>query len=350
MRMPHIHIPAILKATPRKEGKIRKIGMSDLPTLAAALSAQSGLDPYALSAAYYGYTGRHGLWVYEEGEDFIPFCLHPNVPGKILLFPGVGLKGALLARNFLRDGFMPGNEVQLARIDAATSAELANRLTWTSPAHSFESQDEAVLDWLYPVHTLSTALVCAHEGGAFKDFRKNTHRVDAGRITVMPLDIDAHYFDLLSLSQAWARDHASAAYSVQDLLEPHTYIIKMIRESGLDLQGSVIFMDGHCVSFAAWEMPVVPSLPAVSVASLSHGPSKGLSELQYLEMCRALAGKGIERVCIGGSETASLDAYKRKMNPVESVSLKSIAVLSTTDQAFNGFPTNTSLSAPSKIS
>lgn len=314
-------------AEPKPQGEIRKIEMGDLSRLADLLATCKSDDPYLVSAAYHGFTGRLGLWMYSEGSDFILFSLHPNTPEKILIFSGLSTRGAELAKNLVKSSFFPGSSFQLARLKAEQAAEAVTFLSWTTAGYDYAVCEEPVLDWLFPVHILSTDLVCQHTGQKFKDFRKNTHRVDAKRISIEPLDIRAHYFDLMSLSLTWAKDHFSESYSIDDLFKPHATIIKMLRDSDLDLRGSVIFMDGRCVSFAVWEMPSASDLPAISIASLSHGPSKGLSELQYLEMCKSLKDAGVARVCIGGSETASLDAYKRKMNPVESVSLKSVSAM-----------------------
>jgi hypothetical protein len=314
---------------PRKkpQGKVTKIGMKDLPAFAARLARCSSPDPYLVSASYYGFTGRHGLWIYEEGADFIPFCLHPNVPGQTLIFPSVSRNGLALAKNLIESHFSPEDDIRFARLSPRDAEEVVTHLSWTTKGRRYEVVEEHVLDWLFPVHTLSTGLVSERKGGAFENFRNCTHRVDRARIRVEPLDIRAHYFDLMALSLRWAKDRACARYSVSDLFDPHAAVIRMIRESGLDTGGSVVFMDDVCVSFAVWERPADKSLPASSVALLSHGPSRGLPEFQQFEMSRALRAEGIGRVCIGGSETVGLDTYKRKMNPVESLPLVSVAAI-----------------------
>lgn len=315
------------KARARPEGRVARVGMQDLPALARRLAGRpGGPDPYLSSAAYYGFTGRHGLWTYEEDGDFIPFCAHPNVPGKTLIFPSASANGIALARNLLSACFTPGDAVQLARLTPRAAEEAVTRLSWTTQGYRYEIAEERVLDWLFPVHTLSTERVAAHRGGAFNAFRGRLYQADRARARVEALDIGAHYADLLSLSRRWAEARATPSRAFGDLFAPNAYILRMARESGLDLRGSVIYMDGACVSCAIWEMPPDRTRPASSVMMLAHGASKGLSELQQLERCRALRDDGIARVCIGGSETAGLDAHKRKLSPVESLPLVSVAV------------------------
>ncbi|MDD9901197.1 MAG: hypothetical protein OXT65_09490 [Alphaproteobacteria bacterium] len=322
----------LLKTRPARQkpsGIVTKISMRDLPVLAARLASCNSEDPYLVSAAYYGFTGRNGLWTYEEeGKGFILFCRHPNIPDKTLIFPSVNPQGIDLTKNLLQNYFTPEDDLQLARLTPWDAEEAVTRLSWITQGYHFEVMDELFLDWLYPVHTLSTKKVTEHKGGAFNAFRGRLYQVDQSRIRVEELDIDKHYFDLLSLSMKWARDRADGQYTVKDMFEPNLHILRMARKSGLDMRGTVIYMDDACVSFSIWEMPVDKSRPASSAMMLAHGPSKGLSELQQLERCRALQDAGVERVCIGGSETPGLDAHKKKMAPVESLALKSVSVSS----------------------
>jgi hypothetical protein len=320
--------PAIVRAAsrPASPGVVTRVEMKDLPGLARRLAAYESVDPYAVSAAYYGFTGRHGLWTYEEDGDVIPFCLHPNVPGTMLVFPSASPRGLKLAEGLLRNYLLPEGRVQLSRLLPETAAEAAARLPWAAKGRRYAVVDEPVLDWLFPVHTLSTSLVVAREGGAFEKFRNRLNRVDMSRITVDALDIGAHYDELMDLCRRWANDRARGNFSFDDLFEPHAAIVRLVRDSALDLKGTVIRMEGTCVGFGVWEMPSGPAGAASSVAFLAHGPSKGLPELLQLEMCRALEKDGVARACIGGSETEGLDTYKKKLQPVESLSLVTVEV------------------------
>ena len=42
-------------------------------------------------------------------------------------------------------------------------------------------------------------------------------------------------------------------------------------------------------------------------------------------MAEYLASRGISYMCLGGSETESLDRFKRKLGPVRSVELKTVS-------------------------
>lgn len=61
---------------------------------------------------------------------------------------------------------------------------------------------------------------------------------------------------------------------------------------------------------------------AVSIAGLSIG-EKGASEYTYHAMAQELLKSDFHSVCIGGSEEQGLDQFKRKMNPIQSVTLTS---------------------------
>jgi hypothetical protein len=74
----------------------------------ALLGKESDLDSYATSPVYYAFTGRKGLWLYQDGNSYVPLCWHPNVDGQILVFPPRGqyhptiLKKVLMKCLYLR--------------------------------------------------------------------------------------------------------------------------------------------------------------------------------------------------------------------------------------------------------
>jgi hypothetical protein len=75
----------------------------DLPALQALLDEHVCADPYQLSAAYFGLTGRKGLWLAAEGATAILLCRHPNLPHAMLAFPPLGPDGGSVIAHAVED-------------------------------------------------------------------------------------------------------------------------------------------------------------------------------------------------------------------------------------------------------
>ncbi|MEO1193317.1 MAG: phosphatidylglycerol lysyltransferase domain-containing protein [Pseudomonadota bacterium] len=298
---------------------IRPLSAMDHDTLARVLGAYDGPDPYRSSPAYFQFTGRRGLWLFETLEGTVIFCRHPNVEETVLVFPPIGADGAKLLESFFKSVPSPQGGFQLARFTAAETALLDGGST-VSSGTVYAPIDERVLDWAYPVHVLGTELVSEHQGPQFRDFRQNIHRAERLNLSCRPLQTSGDSTELKRLVARWVKGHCPDEEAAAQT-EPFLHVIEMLRDEKIQSLG--FEENGTLVAFIVWEETDPAKGTANSLMNLNVSAHKGVSEYSYYRMCCDLSAKGFKEVCIGGSETPSLDRFKRKMNPIRSVELSS---------------------------
>lgn len=282
------------------------------------LSVSKRSDSYSQSASYYAMTGRKGLWLYSTDDTFMVIAAHPNSDDHLLLFPPMGKEPANLLNQVVRDNRIFAEHIQLARMGGQDQLLLA----WAEASGKFKTAPEELLDWKYPVHTISTQVLVERAGGKFREFRKGILRSQRDGLSAKPIQSPTDRASVLALVNAWAKNTVHEDYSKDDLVAPTRTIIDLMEKTNLPLHGLVVHKEEKPVGFMVWE----ETDPEAGVANSMCGmgvEGKGISEFIYLSMAEILAGRGFDYVCDGGSETEGLDQFKRKMNPVKSVPLQS---------------------------
>jgi len=289
------------------------LGRSDLPALSRMLGRIERSDPYSVSAGYFALTGRRGLWLYGDDRTVMVICRHPNRAERLLLFPPFGAERAGLIEEALGEARLPAGRRDLARV-APEDAPVA--------AGFGMAQREDVLDWAHPVHVLDVRTVSAHTGDRFRDFRKNLNRAARAELWARPLDLVRDRYAIMGVAEGWATSHGGPRFSHGDLMAPTRAALSLW--GVLPIAGVGVFHAGRMIGFALWEESREKGRIAYGLTSLTFGNARGASEFLYQAMCAELMAKGFGELCIGGSETASLDAFKRKMQPCRSVVLRSV--------------------------
>ena len=91
----------------------------------------------------------------------------------------------------------------------------------------------------------------------------------------------------------------------------------------LGLRGVLVTSQHGPSAFGLWEPPLTHGQPASSFVSITADRQAGASEFLHLSLAHAARDEGYRELCIGGSEEESLDQFKRKMDPVRSLSMLS---------------------------
>ncbi len=283
-------------------GRLRKIDIASLPYLTGFLRNFESADPYAVSPGYMAMTGRRGLWLYERSEGGVIVAVHPNRQDAALAFPIYGNgDGGLLYDAAQAIGLPDRWELINARIVDGVAGS------------------EGLLDWQYPAHVLGCERLVQPTGERMRDYRKNLNRAARGRLSYRVLDLHKDRPVVARIAQDWARPRVGDAFSLRDLMEPS---LKALDLAGLlDLQGVIVEQEGAPVGFALWEETRAEI--ACGMVGLFSRPVRGGSEFAVFAQAECLAARGISALCVGGSETASLDAFKRKLCPVRAVVLGS---------------------------
>lgn len=271
-------------------------------------------DPFARAAGYFAMTGRKGLWIYGDGETAMIVCRHPNRSDRVLLFWPVGRDPGRLIATAMHDRRLPAGQRQLARVVDSNRGVAAT----FGVAGGIDQED--VLDWTYPVHEISTRAVVERKGGAFNNLRGHLNRATRAGLVARDLDLVADRELVERVVEQWAEAKERPGYSYDDLVGP-TVACLDLAEAGIRVDGVVVLAGDTPVGFWIWQ--AIGESMAVSLVRVSIGRD-GAAELAAAAAAERLVARGVEGLCLGGSETASLDAFKRKLGPVRSIELGSV--------------------------
>jgi len=293
----------------------------------AFLGKEADMDSYLTSPVYYALTGRKGLWVYQDGNTLVPICWHPNVDGQILVFPPRGEINPQVWKKLFTEIPTPPAGIRLARIkkDEIAAPLLNNIESRFGRSITVSSTEERVLDWRYPVRTLSTERVMKMEGRSFMRARNHLRQLDDRSITIRPL---SKQFDsqIVAFANRWASRRTSNRDEIKELVSPYIETMNLLKDEVFRLGGHVFFVDGQIEAVTMWELPNTSLKVANAWVSLCNTEHNGLSELVMKTTSEALWERDVPYINYGGSETKGLDDYKNKYVPAYSVELRSFDV------------------------
>lgn len=298
-----------------------------LPYLVSILSRFESDDHYLTCPAYHAFTGRHGLWGYAKGRSLLLFARHPNDPKKIIFYPQFGNAFPNLALDLLKVLDLPGFQYMFARYPVEQAEFMSASMNRASENYRFEAVTEDVLDWTYPVYTLSTKDVVEAKGKHFKNFRYDIHCINEKEIEIKPIDAMNDVEELKNVIDIWAKGKSKIEY--RETLDCYMHLVSLLQNPALNMDGLKFYRNGVLVAYEVWSIPCPKKRVANNLAGMNinaHEGLQGFSSYQYYTVCKKLLEQGIDLVCIGGSETAGLDHFKRKMKPAQSKILKSIQV------------------------
>ena len=299
---------------------LTKIGPEHLPVLSSILRNVQRDDPFSRSAAYYAMTGRKGLWAYGDDETMMLVARHPNRDDILLLFPPIGRDSAGLLAKAVDDPLsLPSGRLELARFSAEDQG-LVSRLGTMGVK---EPHRERVLDWAYPAHVVNPKRIVEREGKPFVSFRGHINRAIRAGYRTEPIDLARHRDNILHIIEQWADSRGDSDFSQDDLTGPTHSVLGLMDRTELDIGGTISYdSHGAPIGFWLWEQVGKTAMSLVR-AYLRH---PGNAEFGILSMAEQLAASNIPEMCLGGSETADLDAFKRKMQPVRSIALSTVAL------------------------
>jgi len=242
----------------------KEIKAKDLPVLQAQLNlmAKDTHDPFAQSAAYFGMTGRNGLWIYGNDTGFVLMARHPNDENAVLVFPPYGDATTNTVKEAMSHRRFPEGNVELARANPSNKTQYREQLT-------------------------------------------------------------------KEIVRRWAEQDDKPGYSREDLMTPTESLLQLMkREIPVSISGVVVHdAEKQPIGFWIWhetEDKVAMSLARVSIGHLDG--IKGSAEFGAVKMAEILKARGVTEICLGGSETESLDAFKQKLNPYRSMRLSSLSI------------------------
>ena len=292
----------------------------------ALLGKDSDLDTYLTSPVYYALTGRKGLWVYQEGNSYVPVCWHPNVDGQILVFPPRGAYNPNILKNLLTAIPIPPKGVRLTRIkqEDIGSQLLVNVKGSAGRSIVLEEVDEDVLDWKFPVRILSTDAVRKLDGNHHLRTRNYVKRLGQEHVVMTEKLTPSQMPKVMEFVQRWAQRRTCIPSELKELIAPYKTTFDLLTDESFNVDGLVFLVDGVIQAISMWEPPNTSTMIANAWVNLCNTSIKGLSEFVMKSTSEALFLQGIPYINYGGSETPGLDNFKNKFVPAFSIDLASV--------------------------
>ncbi len=300
---------------------LMELGPRELPLLQRILFLTKKCDPFMRSAGYFAMTGRNGLWFYGSDQSGMVISRHPNRDHTVLFFPPFGRNSFNLFKMAMSDKrIAPFKKIQIARLSSDDSDFAKNLLDIGYPAHS-----EDVLDWTYPIHIVSVEKTIERKGLAFNNFRSYLNKANKMGYSAEPLNVSEHKDMIAHILRKWASDGKKENFTYEDLTTPTKSLLDLMESKTLSLNGVLVKSPSEPAGFWIWDEGDKINKTAMSLARVSVG-GRGAAEFAGLKMAESLATRGFIHICLGGSETESLDKFKRKFVPINSIELKTVTI------------------------
>ncbi len=277
-------------------------------------------DTYLNAPLYYMLTGRGNVRIHEGYGAVMAVCPHPHLRDRLLVFPEIGPGRGRLAASVLSELNVPEGGVQLARFGDTDLAALKDALSMrnSNRIDTVARIEESHLDWRYPVHLLDTALVSAMDGSAFLKIRNKCRKVESD-VDIQDLSAPGAMKAMRAAQKYWEGSMMMRGHDAEDISGYYATLFAIVSEWP-HLFGGLVFLQGRRpVGFTLYDTPFNGT--ANLLANLSDASVAGLADHQVVSTCRALAARGVGSLNFGGSETESLDLFKRKFMPHKTVTI-----------------------------
>jgi hypothetical protein len=315
--------------------------IKDFSRLRQILSTSVTEDAYCRSPTYYDFTGRGKGWTLKYKDRYLILVPHPNIRNTLLVFfPFVSTVSEFIDQikrlGEFRTFLTKYDKVLLARIEE----EIANQVLTHEDRASLglEHFEEEKLDWIYPSYDVCVESLLNPQGAQFGIYRNKIGKFRRQGISVISArdmrprefcraiaEVNANWIRTKVKSGILSRDDITESELTAELTAPYRALIRASKTLKADIDGIFLKREDDYIAFSLWETPsnwdTVPSF-----ASMTSSYEPGLSE--YLYRCTAERVKDRYRyICVGGSETASLDRFKRKFGPARARTLRTIELI-----------------------
>lgn len=287
---------------------VTKLNLSNISILEEKLSGHHTDDSYARSPGYYAFTGRKGLWLIQDKNCSVIFCLHPNVDDTILVFPSLGSFNECLAHKLITMIKGYSLKIEFARL---TEPFKFGNLPITYHV-------EELLDWKFPIHSYSVQTLLDMKGRGFRQYRNYVNRCLRDGVTYRLANVQDSYLEINeffhSVNLTQERDTAEWDTSSK-------FFLSALLKSHLNIELVVIEKFGKIIGMSVFEKPIKGRKTANILMVQTDRSQQGSFEFLYYAVANIMKDFDIEFYCDGGSEYEGLDAFKRKMQPIQSIQL-----------------------------
>jgi len=222
-----------------------------------------------------------------------------------------------------------GNDVQLARYSDVDLIKLKRTFDRLDSANSSKATihviEEGILDWRYPSRIVDTRIVSELKGQRFATIRNKCRRVaDRDVAAVLISHADAPRQMLIAALSRWEETARRRHNWKVDMSDVYHELFGLMQTDPNSVSGFVFQSGLKPVGFTLWDEPLGREVNLI--ANICDSSITGLSDFQLVTTCKHLCAEGILRLNLGGSELESLDAFKAKFCPAETLQVFSAIV------------------------
>jgi hypothetical protein len=314
----------------QSDGEAELEEVDDYSELRELLSRSLTSDVYCRSALYFALTGRRKVWIVRYKDRYLVVLRHPNVPRTLLVFCPFISSASELAEQVEAlsrcKGFLTqfqDHGIFLARIPERIAEDFLSKHAVGLPHCKPEQVQEEVLDWVYPSYDIELQKLLNLEGRRLKIYRKKLRKFCGQDIEVRrPSDFSLKELVKVvrEVNKGWVRtkltSQSTRGISPRGLMGCYRAMVALNGDPSLAMDGLILKRGEDYLAFSFWERPANGKAVAC-LAALPVSHEKGLSEYLYYAIAKCLKQEkeNYNEMCIGGSETASLDQFKKKLDP-----------------------------------
>jgi hypothetical protein len=125
----------------------------------------------------------------------------------------------------------------------------------------------------------------------------------------------------------WAEARSMPPAETCDCIALYRKILSLSNRPALAMKGLVVLIKGAIVALSLWDISNKDFPSANRFVNLCDTSYRGIADYTTKRLADRLLADGILYLSIGGSETETLDRFKRKFQPAFSVPLHSVDVI-----------------------
>lgn len=266
-------------------------------------------ESYAYSLGYYLITGRKGAWIYGDENFIFIACYHPNIDNEFLFFAPLYNQEKVFSVS------------RLIGLDTIKIARVSTEQQTTSDA--IRQDEESVMDWIFPSHTLSTKNVNSFEGPEFRRARRAFRDFQDSSVEIISSYTSTE--SLLPLLKKQAKFLSkNQTLSEQEILNSLIEGIRVYDQNKDQINIALFYMDKNPMGIVLWDKTLDNHS---NLLWLIHDiDQKNIGYWLYWNLCTFLNDQGIDYLNVGGSETAGLNEFKSNFAPVQSFSCSNLLI------------------------
>jgi len=184
--------------------------------------------------------------------------------------------------------------------------------------------EEDVMDWRYPIRILDTETVAGMKGKAFEKIR-NKFSQASKHIQALSFTHDSGLEMMRAALKFWEGNMIANLKETEDMSALYEELFQVV-QAYPDSARVIMFQQGRRpAGFTVWDEPCVKT--ANLLVNLGDTSITGLSDFQLVSACKTLRDQGVQYLNMGGSELETLDAFKAKYQPVQTLKVLSAEVV-----------------------